>query len=442
MGAFTPVADTHGVRAHRGTILHFRGDPGGSDDPTSFELFEDGLLVVADGRVAALGPARDLLSGLPCELEIVEHAGSLLLPGFVDIHIHYPQTDVIASLGGDLLAWLEQYIFPQETRFADPVHARAVAEVFLDELLRHGTTTAAVYCTVHPASVEAFFEAAAARSLRMAAGKVLMDRNCPANLRDTPEDGERDTRRLLAKWHGRGRLAYAITPRFAGTSSEAQLAGAGRLAQEFPQALVQTHLAESVEEVAWVRRLFPEARSYYDVYERFGLARERAVFAHCIHVDETDRVCMARAGATASFCPSSNLFLGSGLFDIAATDAAGLRFAMGSDVGGGSSFSMLRTLAAAYEVAQLKRQPLSPLRAFYLATRGGARALGFDQVGHLSVGAEADFIVLDPAATPLLARRWEMTRSLKERLLLLMMLGDERTVAGTYVLGRRVGAVD
>jgi guanine deaminase len=427
------------LTAHRGGLLHFRADPGRHDDPGAFEHFEDGLLVVRNGHIEALGPARELLQGLPREAGIIDHRGKLLLPGFIDTHIHYPQTDVIAAPGGDLLTWLQEHTFPQEARFADPLHARAVAEFFLDELLRHGTTTAAVYCTVHPASVEAFFEAASARRLRMAAGKVLMDRNCPDDLRDTVEQGERDTRLLCEKWHGRGRLAYAITPRFAGTSTPEQLESAGRLARDFPAALVQTHLAESVEEIAWIARLFPEARSYFEVYERAGLVRERAVFAHCIHLDHTDRLALARGGAAAAFCPSSNLYLGSGLFDIAATDAAGLRFAVGSDVGGGSSFSMLRTLAHAYEVAQLKRQPLSPLRAFYLATLGGARALGLTQVGHLAPGAEADFIVLDPAATPLSQRRGALATTLREQLLLLMTLGDERSVSATYILGQRVG---
>jgi guanine deaminase len=295
---------------------------------------------------------------------------------------------------------------------------------------------------VHPASVEAFFEAAEARRLRMAAGKVLMDRNSPADLHDTAEEGEHDTRRLLMKWHGRGRLAYAITPRSAITSTPEQLESAGRLAREFPGALVQTHLAETVEEIAWVARLLAGARSYYEVYEHAGLVRERSIFAHCIHLSPADRQAMAGHGAAAAFCPSSNVYLGSGLFDIAATDAAGLQFAMGSDVGAGSSFSMLRTLAYAHGVAQLQRQPLSPLRAFYLATLAGARAMGLTQVGHLSVGAEADFIVLDPAATPLTARRSALAASLKEQLRVLMTLGDERSVSATYVLGRRVAGED
>jgi len=426
-----------GVRAHRGAILHFRSDPGSGDDPDTFEFFDDGLLVTADGRVASIGPARELLPALPSDAELVAHRDSILMPGFVDTHVHYPQTDIVGTGGRQLLDWLEHYTFPAERGFADPAHAREVAEFFLDELVRNGTTTALVFCSVHPASVQAFFEAAAARRMRMAAGKVLMDRNCPQYLRDTPETGERATRELLAAWHGRERLLYAITPRFAPTSSDAQLASAGRLATDYPDALIQTHVAENLDEVAWVKRLFPEARSYLDVYDRYGLLRERAIYAHCIHFDEVDRARMAQSGAAAAFCPSSNLRLGSGLFDVASADAAGMRFSIATDVAAGSSFSMLQTLSDAYKVAQLSQQHLSPLRAFYLATLAGARALGVDdRVGRFAVGTEADFIVLDLRATPLLARRTARSRTLAEKLLVLLTLGDDRAVSRTYILGR------
>ncbi|OLB13363.1 MAG: guanine deaminase [Gammaproteobacteria bacterium 13_2_20CM_66_19] len=425
------------MRAHRGAILHFRSDPGSGDDPDTFEFFDDGLLVTADGRVASIGPARELLPALPSDAELVEHRDSILMPGFVDTHVHYPQTDIVGTGGRQLLDWLEHYTFPAERGFADPAHAREVAEFFLDELVRNGTTTALVFCSVHPASVQAFFEAAAARRMRMAAGKVLMDRNCPQYLRDTPETGERATRELLAAWHGRERLLYAITPRFAPTSSDAQLASAGRLATDYPDALIQTHVAENLDEVAWVKRLFPEARSYLDVYDRYGLLRERAIYAHCIHFDEVDRARMAQSGAAAAFCPSSNLRLGSGLFDVASADAAGMRFSIATDVAAGSSFSMLQTLSDAYKVAQLSQQHLSPLRAFYLATLAGARALGVDdRVGRFAVGTEADFIVLDLRATPLLARRTARSRTLAEKLLVLLTLGDDRAVSRTYILGR------
>jgi guanine deaminase len=268
---------------------------------------------------------------------------------------------------------------------------------------------------------------------------VLMDRNCPEYLRDTPEVGERDSRELLEAWHGRGRLLYAITPRFAATSSEAQLASVGRLARDYPDALIQTHVAENLDEVAWVKRLFPQARSYLGVYDGYGLLRERAIYAHCIHLDQNDRVRMARSGASAAFCPTSNLRLGSGLFDVAAADAAGMRFSLATDVAGGTSFSMLHTLGDAYKVAQLSRQHLSALRAFYLATLAGARALGIDdRIGRFAVGMEADFIVLDLRATPLIARRMARSRTLTEKLLVLITLGDDRAVSRTYVLGREV----
>ena len=427
--------------AHRGAILHFRSDPGSHDDPGSFEFFDDGLLVIADGRVASLGPARELLPALPTDAQLIEHGDSILLPGFVDTHVHYPQTDIIGSGGRQLLDWLENYTFPAEAAFADSAHAREVARFFLDELLRNGTTAALVFCSVHPASVQAFFEAAVARRMRMAAGKVLMDRNCPDYLRETPEAGEHDSRELLEAWHGRERLQYAITPRFAPTSSEAQLASAGRLARDYPDALIQTHVAENLEEVAWVRRLFPQARSYLDVYDRYGLLRERAIYAHCIHFDETDRARMAQSGASAAFCPSSNLRLGSGLFDVAAADAAGMRFSIATDVAGGSSFGMLQTLGDAYKVAQLSHQTLSPLRAFYLATLAGARALGLDdRIGRFAVGAEADFIVLDLRATPLITRRTASSRTLAEKLRVLITLGDDRAISRTYILGREAHA--
>jgi guanine deaminase len=434
-----PTDSAKGLCAHRGAILHFRSDPGAHDDPGSFEFLDDGLLVTAHGHIAAIGPARELLAGLSKDARLVEHGDNILMPGFVDAHIHYPQTDVIGAGGRQLLDWLESYVYPTEGEFADPVHARAVAGFFLDELLRNGTTTALVFCSVHPASVQAFFEEAAARRLRMAAGKVLMDRNCPEYLRDTPAVGERDTRELFEAWHGRERLLYAITPRFAPTSSEAQLASVGRLARDYPDALIQTHLAENLEEVAWAKRLFPQARSYLDVYDGHGLLRERAIYAHCIHLDENDRVRMARSKASAAFCPTSNLRLGSGLFDVNAADTAGMRFSVATDVGGGTSFSMLQTLGDAYKVAQLSRQHLSPLRAFYLATLAGARALGIDdRVGRFAVGMEADFIVLDLQATALIARRVARSRSLKEKLLALITLGDDRAVARTYILGREL----
>ena len=428
-----PTAPT----AFRASILHFLADPGADETAPAAQFFEDGLLIVENGKVTSVGAAHDLLPVLPVRARIIDHSGKMIIPGFVDAHIHYPQLDIIAAPGRQLLDWLEHYTFPAERRFGDAAYAREVADFFLDELLRNGTTTALVFGTVHKQSVDAFFDAATAKDLRMIAGKVLMDRNCPDYLRDTPESGYRDSAELIAKWHGRDRLEYAITPRFAVTSSEQQLALAGKLAAEHPTARIHTHVAENAAEVAWIRELFPASRSYLDVYDQFGLLREGAVFAHCIHFDDDDRRRMAESGAAAAFCPTSNLFLGSGLFDIAAADRTNMPFAIATDVGGGTSFSMLRTLSEAYKVAQMRGHFLSPLRAFYLATLGGARVLGLaDRIGNFAAGKEADFIVLDMESTLLAARRATQTRTLPERLFALMMLGDDRAIAETYVLGR------
>jgi len=423
--------------AHRGAILHFKADPGDHGAPESFEHFTDGVLLIRNGRVERIGPAQDILATLPAGTPVIEHAGQLLMPGFIDTHIHYPQVDVIGCGGRQLLDWLNDYTFPVEREFASAAHAGEVAEVFLDELVRNGTTTALVFCTVHAASVDAFFTAAERRGMRMIAGKVLMDRNAPDYLLEPAAAGDRASRDLIARWHGRERLSYAITPRFAPTSSDEQLALAGTLARDFPGVYVHSHLAENQAEIEMVRRLFPAARSYLDVYDRAGLVRERTVYAHCIHLDMNDRTRMAQAGAAAAFCPTSNLYLGSGLFDIAATDDARLRFAVGTDIGGGTTFNALRTLSEAYKVAQLTGQRLTPLRAFYLATLGAARCLDLEgKVGSFVPGAEADFIALDLRATPLMARRMTRARTLSEMLLLLMTLGDDRATAGTWILGR------
>ena len=422
------------LAAVRGEIVHFLADP--AADPRALEHFADGVLIVRDGHVAECGPATALLAKLPAGTPLADHRGKLILPGFVDTHVHYPQTDIIASHGEQLLEWLEKYTFPAERRFADPAHAAEVAGFFCDELLRNGTTTAAAFATVHPASVEALFEAAQQRRMRLITGKVLMDRNCPDFLRDTAETGYADSQALIERWHNRDRLLYAITPRFAPTSTPAQMALAGRLFREHPGVFLQSHLAENRAEVAWVAQLHPEARSYLDVYERAGQLGMRAVFAHCLWLDDTDRLRMAERGAAMSFCPTSNLFLGSGLFDLARARALGVRVGLGTDVGGGTSLSMLQTLNEAYKVLQLGGQSLSAASGFYLATLGGAHSLYLDdRIGNFAPGKEADFVVLDPRATPLLARRSAACTTLEERLFVLMMLGDDRAVAATYVMG-------
>lgn len=421
----------------RGSILHFLRDPGAEADPAAWEYWDDGCLKIADGRVAAVGPAEEILRTRGPQDALHDHRGKLILPGFVDTHVHYAQVDVIASYGRQLLDWLNDYTFPAERAFADPDHARRIAGLFLDTLLRHGTTTAAVYPTVHKQSVDAFFEEAQRRSLRMICGKVLMDRNCPDYLRDDVEGAEADCRALIERWHGKDRLGYALTPRFAPTSSREQLAMAGRLYVE-TGAWMQTHLAENVDEIRWVKELFPEARSYLDVYDRFGLLGARSVFAHCIHLDAEDRARFVASNSAMSFCPTSNLFIGSGFFDLEAARRLGVRVGLATDVGGGTSYSMLQTLAEAYKVLMTHGQRLHAWRGLWLATLGGAECLSLDdRIGNFQPGKEADCLVLDLAATPVLDRRMQVARTVEERLFALMMLGDDRAVSATYVLGQR-----
>ncbi|HTD04074.1 guanine deaminase [Undibacterium sp.] len=425
------------TQAYRASLLHFTDDP--LHNAQGVQWHEDGLLIIHDGRVHAAGDYARLKSSLPAGTDVAHFPGKIIMPGFIDSHIHYPQTDMIASPAPGLLPWLEKYTFPTERKFQDPEHAGEVASFFVDELLRCGTTTAMVYCTVHPESVEAFFHESEKRNLRMVAGKVLMDRNCPEFLRDTAESGARDTEALIQKWHKRGRQLYAITPRFAPTSSEAQLQLAGELARKYPDTYVQTHVAENKDECKWARELFPQARSYLDIYDRYGLMRERAMYAHCIWLDDTDRQRMAETQSAVSLCATSNLFLGSGLFDFQRAQAAGVPLSLATDVGGGTSFSMLQTMNETYKVARMGGTYLPAARMFYLATLGGARSMQLEgTIGNFAKDAEADFIVLDPQATPLLARRTARTDSLEELLFALALLGDDRSIAATYAAGKLV----
>ncbi len=420
----------------RGSILHFLRDPGAEADAAAWEYFDDGCLKVVDGRVAALGHAPEILKSRTPQDTLHDHSGKLILPGFVDTHVHYAQVDVIASYGRQLLDWLNDYTFPAERAFADPAHARKIAGLFLDNLLRHGTTTAAVYPTVHKQSVDAFFEAAERRNLRMICGKIMMDRNSPDYLRDDVTGAEADCRDLIRRWHGKDRLGYALTPRFAPTSSPEQLAMIGRLYAETPGLWMQTHLAENLDEIAWVKQLFPEARSYLDVYDRYGLLGPRSVFAHCIHLDEEDRARFVASNSAMSFCPTSNLFIGSGFFDLEAARRLGVRVGLATDIGGGTSYSMLQTLAEAYKVLMTHGQRLNAWRGLWLATLGGAECLSLDgRIGNFAVGKEADCVLLDLAATPVLDRRMQVAKTLEERLFALMMLGDDRAVAKTYIMG-------
>jgi guanine deaminase len=422
-------------RALRGRIVHFVDDPA-TAGASAVRDHRDGLLLVEDGRIIAVGDARDMVGKVRHGTLVDHFPDCLIMPGLIDAHIHYPQSQVIGSYGTRLLDWLNTYTFPAEQAFEDPEHCRSVAAHFCDVLLQHGTTTAAVYCTTHPASVAE----AERRRLRMIAGKVLMDRGAPERLLDTAARAYDESKALIRDWHGRERLLYAITPRFALTSSEAQFEAAGSLAREHQDAYVQTHLAENPDEIAAVAKLFPQAENYTDVYDRFGLLGPRTLLGHCLHLDDDEVQRLHERRSVAVFCPSSNLFIGSGLFDLARMRDARrpVRTAIATDVGGGTSYSMLQTAADAYKVLQLRGQNLLPVEAFHLMTLGNARALGLeDRIGSFAPGSEADVVVLDPCATPIMRHRIEAIEDgdLARTLFVLMILGDDRAVRATYVLG-------
>ena len=426
-------------KAYRAAILHSLGDPAEVGLDASYEYFADGVLLVDNGKVSAIGHARDLLDTLDAAVEVIEYTDALITPGFIDTHIHLPQTGMVGSYGEQLLDWLNTYTFPCEKQFADPAHAAEVADIFLKELLRNGTTTALVFGSVHKASVEAFFQAAERLDLRMIAGKVMMDRNAPDYLTDTPESGYADSKALIERWHGKGRLHYAVTPRFAPTSTPEQLTLAGQLLTEYPDLYMQTHISENLQEIEWVKALFPERSGYLDVYDHFQLLGQRSVFAHGVHLCDAECARLAETGSAISFCPTSNLFLGSGLFNLPMAEKHKVNVGLGTDVGGGTSFSILQTLNEAYKVMQLQGAKLSPFKSLYLATLGGARALRLDdKIGGLQPGNEADFLVLDYHATPLLSYRLQQAKNIEETLFVLMTLGDDRTVQETYSAGKLV----
>ena len=426
-------------KAYRASVFHCIADPGVVGAERSYEYFEDGLLVVEDGMVVEVGMAESLLPSLSSEIEVVHYENALITPGFVDTHIHYPQVGIIGSYGAQLLDWLQTYTFPCEGQFDDARHAHAQADIFLRELLRNGTTTALVFGTVHKQSVDAFFERASKLNLRMIAGKVLMDRCAPDYLVDTAESGYADSKELIERWHGKGRLSYAVTPRFAPTSSNEQLELAGKLFKEFPGLYMHTHISENRQEIEWVKELFPERDGYLDVYDHHGLIGERSVFAHGVHLHDDECRRLGDTGSAVAFCPTSNLFLGSGLLDLARLESHGVRVGLGTDVGAGTSFSQLQSLNEAYKVLQLQGQKLDPFKAFYLATLGGARSLYLDdRIGSLKAGKEADFVVLDYEATPLISYRLKHSKSLEETLFALMILGDDRVVKETFSAGLSV----
>lgn len=428
-------------RILRGRALSFHDDPFAAEPAACVTWHDDALVFVEEGRIAAFGPFAELAGHVPEGAEIDDYGDGIILPGFVDAHVHYPQLQMIGAFGAQLLDWLEAYTFPAEEQFSDLAHSGRVAALFLRELLRSGTTTAMVYCTVHPNSVEAFFAESARFDTRMIAGKVLMDRNAPASLLDTARRGYDESAALIRRWHGTGRQHYCVTPRFAPTSTEAQLDAAGALLREHDGLFLQTHLCENRDEIAWVRELFPSRESYLDVYAHAGLVGPRSVFGHAVHMHERDFHHCHRAGAALAHCPTSNLFLGSGLFRLFdATDARRpVRVGLGTDVGAGTSLCQLQTLNEAYKVAALAGGRLDALRAFYLATLGGAHALRLDdRIGRIAPGHDADLCILDPNATPLLAFRSGHCESFEELLFVLMTLGDDRAIRATWVAGRPV----
>ncbi|MDH0095960.1 guanine deaminase [Ectopseudomonas hydrolytica] len=426
---------TINTKAYRAAILHSLADPAVVGVEQSYEYFEDGILLIENGKVAQVGPAAELLPKL-AGVEVQHYRDALITPGFIDTHIHYPQTGMIASYGEQLLDWLNTYTFPTERQFEDKAHASDVAAIFLKELLRNGTTTALVFGTVHPQSVDAFFEQADKLNLRMIAGKVLMDRNAPDYLTDTAESGYAESKALIERWHGKGRLHYAVTPRFAPTSTPEQLELAGKLLGEYPDLYMHTHLSENRKEIEWVKELFPERKGYLDVYDHHKLIGPRAVFAHGVHLCDDECTRLAETGSAVAFCPTSNLFLGSGLFDLNKLEAHGVRVGLGTDVGAGTSFSQLQSLNEAYKIMQLQGKKLDPFKSLYLATLGGANALYLDdKLGNFLPGKDADFLVLDYNATPLMSYRMQQARSLEERLFALTMLGDDRAVKETFATG-------
>ncbi len=418
-----------------GQTLCFTGDP--FREGTGVARHErQGAVLVDRGMIAAVGQA-DALKATHPQARITDYGSALISAGFVDAHVHYPQTAIIASWGKRLIDWLNQYTFPEELRFADPAYAVDVADRYLDLVLAHGTTTVCTYATIHPASVDAIFTAGQARGLRLYAGKTCMDRNAPEGLRDTPQSAYDDSKALLEKWHGVDRLSYVITPRFSPTSTPEQLAALGALWREFPDCLMQTHLSEQVDECAWVKELFPQSRDYLDTYEAQGLLREGAIYGHAIYLTEREKARLVEAGASLVHCPTSNTFIGSGLFDM--TLATKLRVGLATDTGGGSSFSMLRTMAAAYEVGQLRGNPLHPAQLWWLATQGSARALHAEgRIGNLAPGMEADLVVIDLASTPAIDQATRRAGDIWQAIFPTIMMGDDRAVRAVWVGGRPV----
>ena len=424
--------------ALRGAAITFVADPFESGDAMRYE--SDAVVAMQAGQITHFGAAAEVLSKLPPGMEVKTIGrGKLIVPGFIDSHVHYPQTPIIGSYGEQLLDWLNKFTFVAEQKFASAEYARQVADIFLKECLRAGTTTAVVYCTVHPQSVEAFFEAAEALDMRMIAGKVLMDRNAPAPLTETAQRGYDESKRLIARWHGRGRQLYCVTPRFAATSTPEQMAMTGRLWAEHPGTYLQSHISENRDELEWIRKLYPERAGYLDVYDHYGQLGPRSIYGHGIWLTEPELQRCHDTGTAIAHCPTSNQFLGSGLFNLGTATRRDrpVRVGLATDLGAGTSFSMLQTMNEAYKTAQLNGHSLSAPQAYYLDTRGAARALYLeDRIGSLAPGMEADLLVLDLESTPLIEFRMRSCESIEEALFVQITLGDDRAVAETYIAGK------
>lgn len=419
----------------RGRTLTFHRAPQGPDDTGAYTYREDGALLLSGGLITAAGDYSDISAAHP-DAATVDHRPHLILPGFIDTHLHFPQIQVLASWADQLLDWLNDYTFPAEAAFADPAHAATMASAFFDQLTAHGTTTAVAYCSSHKASADAFFAEAQRRHMRMIGGKVLMDRNAPEPVCDTPQTGYDDSKALIARWHGTGRLGYAITPRFAITSTPAQMETAQALAAEHPDCHIQTHLSENHDEIALTASLYPEALDYLGIYEGYGLLGPKTLLGHAIHLSDREVGVMAETGSKPVFCPTSNLFLGSGLYDLARMSARGIATGIATDIGGGTSFSMFSAIHEGHKILQLQRQRMTPLAAFDWITRGNAQVLGLaDHIGTLDTGTEADLTVLNARATPAMALRMDNAQTLLEELFVLQIMGDDRAVAQTYVAG-------
>ena len=431
-------------RLIRGRLLSFKDVPRDIDDTSSYSYEEDGAVLTTDGVIIASGDYVRVKQQAPAEAIAIDHRPHLMMPGFIDTHLHFPQMQVIGSYAAALLEWLNTYTFVEEQKFVDPVHAARIATAFFDELVRHGTTSAVAYCSVHKSSAEAFFSESHRRNFRMIAGKVMMDRNAPPALLDTPQSGYDDTKAIIEEWHGKGRQMVAITPRFAITSSPEQLDMAGALMREFPDLHMQTHLSENHAEIAFTKELYPQHHDYVAVYDHYSLLGPKSLFGHSIHLSDREADAMSASGSVAVFCPTSNLFLGSGLFDLKTLDERDdpVRIAIATDIGGGSSYSMLRTLDEGYKILQLQGQRMTPLESFYRITLGNARALSLeDKIGSIEPGREADMVVLNAGATPAMALRMETVTKLSEELFLLQTMGDDRAIVETYVAGEPAKSV-